>query len=206
MRATISKRTLTRLPLYLSYLKSLADRPEKISAAVISRNLGLNHVLVRKDLAFVGPGGRPRTGYITEELIADIEQFMGYKDIHSAVIVGAGKMSAALLEYDGFMEYGLEIVSAFSMDESECFNCGGKQFLPLERLHEICCRLNVRIGIIAVPADKAQSAADYLVNSKINAIWNLTPAHLNVPDTVLVQNENMGASLALLSKHLIKKF
>lgn len=206
MSAAISKRTLTRLPLYLSYLKSLSDRPEKISAAAIAKELGLNDVLVRKDLAFVGPGGRPRTGYITEDLIADIEQFMGYKDINSAVIIGAGKLSAALLEYDGFIEYGLEIVAAFSSKRSECWNCVGKPFFPLERLNEICKRLNVHIGIIAVPAGEAQAAADTLVNCDIKAIWNLTSVHLNVPDTVLVENENMGASLALLSKHLLNKF
>ncbi len=206
MSATISKRTLTRLPLYLSYLKSLSDRPEQISAAAIAKELGLSHVLVRKDLAYVGPGGRPRTGYITDELISDIERFMGYKELSSAVIIGAGKLSAALLEYDGFIEYGLEIAAAFGGGRSECLSCSGKPFFPLERLNEICSRLNVHIGIIAVPAGEAQKAADLLVESGIQAIWNLTPAHINVPDTVLVENENMGASLALLSKHLLKNF
>lgn len=203
MNAIISGRTLSRLPLYLSYLKSLEERPETITAAFIAKELGLNHVLVRKDLAFVGQGGRPRTGYITEDLIEDIERFMGYKEISKAVIVGSGKLSAGLLEYDGFREYGVEIVASFSNRRSECQNCGCIQVYPLEKMQELCGRLHVQIGIVAVPADEAQKAADVLAKSGIRVIWNLTPAHLSVPDWVLVQNDSIGASLAFLSKCLL---
>ncbi len=201
----VSGRTLGRLPLYLSYLKSLSERPETISAAIIARQLNLNHVLVRKDLAYVGQGGRPRTGYVTEELIADIERFMGYRETSRAVVVGAGKMSEALMEYEGFSEYGLEIVALFSNRKNELQTCGCIRAFPVEKLGEICRRMHVQIGIVAVPAAEAQAAADLLADGGVRAIWNLSPAHLNVPDWVLVENENMGASLAMLSKRLCQK-
>ncbi|MEI6101207.1 MAG: redox-sensing transcriptional repressor Rex [Eubacteriales bacterium] len=201
MNGLISKRTLTRLPVYLSYLKSMNDRPVKISAAAISKELQLNHVLVRKDLAAVGQGGRPRTGYITENLIGDIERFMGYKEIKSAVIVGAGKLGTALLDYEGFSEYGIEIVAAFDM-HATAEGKTGKPVYPMNRLQEICSNLSVHIAVVTVPAEEAQPVADILVDCGISAIWNFAPVHLNVPETVLVQNENMGASLALLSKYL----
>ncbi len=206
MRTAVSKRTLIRLPLYLSYLKSLYDRPEMVSAAGIAKALRLNSVLVRKDLACVVAGGRPRTGYITRELMDDIERFMGYKELQKAVIVGTGKLSAALLEYDGFTEYGLEMVAAFGSGGSDWRNINDKPVFPLKKLREICCIEKAYIGVVAVPAEEAQKAADCLVDCGIRAIWNLTPVHLNVPDSVLVGNENIGASLALLSGRLFKKF
>jgi redox-sensing transcriptional repressor len=77
--------------------------------------------------------------------------------------------------------------------------------LALEKLIELCPRLNVHIGIITVPAECAQSVCDLLVDSGILAIWNFAPVHLKVPDHILVQNENIAASLALLAKHLAEK-
>jgi NADH/NAD ratio-sensing transcriptional regulator Rex len=37
------------------------------------------------------------------------------------------------------------------------------------------------------------------------AILSRLSAHLKVPDNVLIQNENIAVSLALLNKHLTKK-
>jgi redox-sensing transcriptional repressor len=77
-----------------------------------------------------------------------------------------------------------------------------KKILPVSKLSEICLRLNIRIGIITVPAHQAQTVCDMLVSGGIMAIWNFAPTHLSTPKNILVKNENMAASLALLSKHL----
>ena len=74
--------------------------------------------------------------------------------------------------------------------------------MHLSRLGEVCRRDQIKIGIITVPAEQAQSVCDLLISNGILAIWNFAPKHLNVPDHILVQNENMAASLALLCKHL----
>ena len=78
----------------------------------------------------------------------------------------------------------------------------GKPVMDLSRLPEICRRYKIQIGIITVPAEQAQSVCDLLIANGIRAIWNFAPTHLTVPDNILVQNENMAASLALLCKHL----
>lgn len=200
----VSKQTLRRLPVYLSYLRTLPkDRPSNISATMIAEELGLNQVQVRKDLALVSSGGRPKIGYITEDLINDIESFLGYDGTTDAILVGAGKLGQALLSYEGFERYALNIVAAFDEDESvigsELF---GKTVLPVERLEEICKRLQIRIGIITVPGKQAQEICNRLVYGGVLAIWNFAPVHLTVPPGILVQNENMAASLAVLSKHL----
>ena len=177
---SISKQTLLRLPLYLNYMKQLGENtPEHIAATTIAEALRLNHVVVRKDLAAVSSAGKPKVGYNTEALIAELEEFLGYNDVDDAIIVGAGKLGKALLTYGGFKDCGMNM--------------------------DLCERMRVRIGIIAVPAENAQAICNLLIESGILAIWNFAPVHLDVPEGILVHNENLAASLAILSKQLKEK-
>ena len=199
-----SRAALGRLPTYLSHIRKLQAAGEtSTSATAIAKALGMGEVQVRKDLALVSSGGRPKIGYNRAALIADIEQFLGYGNTNDAVLIGAGKLGRALLGYSGFAEYGLNIVAAF--DENDAIigtSKSGKPIMHLSRLGEVCRRDQIKIGIITVPAEQAQSVCDLLISNGILAIWNFAPKHLNVPDHILVQNENMAASLALLCKHL----
>ena len=204
MEKEISRATLKRLPTYLSYLKALpAEASTNISATALAAGLHMGEVQVRKDLALVSDGGRPKIGYNREHLIADIENFLGYGNSNDAVLIGAGKLGRALLGYGGFAEYGLNIVAAFDANDTLIGTTnGGKPIMHLSRLGEVCQRYKIKIGIITVPAEYAQGVCDLLIENGILAIWNFAPKHLNVPDGILVQNENMAASLALLCKHL----
>ena len=202
MTQNISKHTLQRLPMYLSYIKGLPeDAPKNISATTIAEALQLNDVQVRKDLASVSSSGKPKVGYNVKDLIAELEAFLGYNDIDNAVIVGAGSLGKALLNYSGFKAYGLNIIAAFDLCE-EPTEFQGKTVFPIAQLESFCRKVNIHIGIITVPASSAQEICDLLVNSGIRAIWTFAPVHLVVPDGILVQNENMASSLALLSNHL----
>ena len=189
MNGTISRQALRRLPFYLDYLKKKqADGVRNISATTVANDLKLNEVQVRKDLASVSvTGGKPKTGYVAAELIRDLESFLGYDNTKEAVIAGAGKLGQALLSYKEFDRYGLNIVAAFDTDE---------------KMADICSRLKVHIGIICVPPECAQSVCDKMVASGILAIWNFAPVHLSVPTGVIVQYENLAASLAVLSQNL----
>lgn len=204
----ISTQALQRMPLYLNYLKALPkDGTVNISATIIAEALRLNDVQVRKDLALVGGGGRPKIGYVVKDLIYNMEHCLGYDNVHSAVLIGAGNLGRSLLAYDGFSEYGLDIVVAFDIDEDIVDSTiSGKQVLPVYKLNGICSRMKIRIGIITVGAREAQSVCDLLVECGVMAIWNFAPVRLNVPNQVLVQNENMASSLAVLSNHLVEKF
>lgn len=201
---SISKQTLRRLPLYLAYLRSLpAGSPDNTSATTMANALGRNCVQVRKDLACVSSSGRPKVGYLVENLIAELEDFLGCNDINEAVIVGAGRLGRALLNYDGFAAYGLQLVAAFDNDPRVYGEECGRIF-PMEKLSNMVTRLKASIGIITVPAAQAQVVCDQLVACGILAIWNFAPVHLVVPEGILVQNESMAASLALLSRHLFE--
>lgn len=202
MTTNISKHTLQRLPLYLSYIKALPeDSPKNISATTIAEALQLNDVQVRKDLASVSSSGKPKVGYNVKDLIAELEAFLGYNDIDNAVIVGAGSLGKALLNYSGFKAYGLNIIAAFDL-LNEPTEFQDKTIFPVTQLESFCRKVNIHIGIITVPAQSAQEICDLLVKSGVRAIWNFAPVHLVVPEGILVQNENMASSLALLSNHL----
>ena len=207
MLQSVSRQTLQRLPDYLNCLKSLQQSGIlTVSAKTVAETLGLGEIQVRKDLASVSTGGKPKIGYVTKDLIKDLEDYLGYHDSHDAVLVGAGKLGRALLSYEGFKEYGLNIVAAFDTKGYETENDDTSSLvLPISSLSDLCRRLQIRIGIITVPADCAQEICDTLVKSGVLAIWNFAPTHLHVPENILVKNENMASSLAVLSQHLSKK-
>lgn len=204
---SISVQTLKRLPTYLNYLKSLdREKTKIISSPAIAKALGLNEVQVRKDLAAIKSGGRPRTGFLLEKLIADLDAFLGYGNVSEAVIAGVGHMGRALLSYDGFDSYGLNIIVGFDTDEKVIgTEIGGKKILHLDKMVGLCKRMHVNIGIITVPTEHAQAICDLMIEGGILAIWNFAPVKLNVPEHILVHNEDMASSFAVLSKHLKKK-
>ena len=195
---TVSKKLLKRLPVYLNHLKSLPEHSENVSATAIAKALGLGDVQVRKDLAKVSHAGRRRTGRSREQLIQDIEEYLDFATETGTIIVGAGKLGRALLDYGGFEESGLNVMAGFdaqpAVDQSET----GKPIYPMSRLEPFCRHYDVHIGVITVPAESAQKVCDTLVACGVRAIWNFAPVHLKVPEYVVVQSENLALSLTAL--------
>jgi len=193
----ISKKLLKRLPVYLAHLKSLPAN-SNVSATSMAKALGLGDVQVRKDLAKVSAAGRRRTGRIRERLMQDIEAYLDFASETGTVIVGAGKLGRALLDYDGFEESGLNVMAGFDVQPCADHSEIGKPIYPMSRLESFCKHYDVHIGVITVPAENAQQVCDTLVACGITAIWNFAPVHLKVPDYVIVQSENLAVSLTTL--------
>ena len=191
----------------LSYLRFMKELPEgsqdKISSTVISAALSIHDVQVRKDLAIVSDGGKPKIGYITKDLIADLEHFLGHDNYTDAVLVGAGNLGRAILSYENFKQYGLKIVAAFDSDPKLVgTTVNNVRVLDTEKITNICERLNIHIGIITVPAFCAQEVCDQLIAGGVRAIWNFSPITLSLPKNIIVKNEDMAASLAVLTRRL----
>lgn len=201
----VSKKLLQRLPIYLNYLKRLPDAVENVSATTIARDLGMGDVQVRKDLAKVSDTGRRRTGRSREQLIEEIERFLNYVTETGAILVGAGKLGQALMEYGGFAESGINLMAGFDICPPAEKTSSGKPIYPISRLESFCKHFDVTIGIIAVPARNAQEICDSLVACGIKAIWNFAPVPLKTPEHVVVQNEDLAASVAALRLQLINQ-
>lgn len=194
----ISKKLRQRLPLYLDYLKSLPDDVENISATMIARALGLGDVQVRKDLAMISHAGRRRTGRDRRYLEQDIEAAMGFGKDMGTIVIGAGKLGQTLLDYAEFENSGINLLAGFDISPRAEQTLGGKPIYPMRSLGHFCRCYDVRVGIIAVPAESAQVVCDQLIDNGIRAIWNFAPIHLEVPERVIVQNENLAVSLSSL--------
>ena len=198
----VSKKLLKRLPVYLHYIKTLPEHTVNISATRMAKDLGLGDVMVRKDLAKVSNGGRRKLGYVREDLIVDIEKFLDFNSTTDAIVIGAGKLGQALLDYCGFEASGLHIVAGFDLHTSKKYTNGGKPIYPITKLAPFCEGNQVAIAIITVPAESAQNVCDELVDCGIRAIWNFAPVHLNVPERIVVQSENLAVSLTALRMQL----
>ena len=193
------------MPGYLRYLKKReADGAEYISSVGLAEAMQENPAVVKKDLSMaVVSEGKPKVGYYIPDLIRDIESFMGYDHEKEAIIVGVGKLGQALMGYSGFEKYGLTIVAGFDVDNNLIGKeVHGKKILHVAKMASTVQKLGIRIAILTLPAANAQLMADMLVEAGIRAIWNFSPVTLNLPDNVAVKNENMAASLAVLSARL----
>ncbi len=201
--ASISKATLGRIPRYLNFLKELSpDKVPYISATTISKELKLGEVQVRKDLAMVSGAGKPRLGYETDVLIGQLEDCLGYNKLTCAVLVGAGRLGRALLQYDGFEHFGVKIVAAFDSNDRVISLDSRTEILPINQFDTFCKEHNISLGIITVGEGSAQDVCDQMIKSGITAIWNFAPCKLQVPQGVLLQNENLALSLAHLRNQL----
>ncbi|MGN1294960.1 MAG: redox-sensing transcriptional repressor Rex [Bacilli bacterium] len=204
----VSNKQLERYPLYLKYLLSLDESHiENVSSPMIARALELTEEQVRKDLQIVTKKeGKPREGRKVKELIEDLEQFLGYNEISEAVIVGVGHLGQAFMKYKGFSSFGLRIVAGFDIDPRLVgTNIKDKPIYDVSKIKEIVPHLNCQIAIVTTPSDVSQEIVNILVESGIEAIWNFTPIHLDVPKDVVVENVNLASSLAVLSHKLKRK-
>lgn len=201
----ISKATLGRIPMYLDLLRDLPEeRYEHISATIIARKLSLGEVQVRKDLASISGAGKPKLGYLTSELIENLENSLGCNNYALAVLVGAGKLGKALLDYDEFEKFGIKIAAAFDSNDKEISITGKIKVKPINEFEDFCKSRNIQLGIITVGAGSAQAVCDKMVECGITGILNFAPCSPHVPDGVVIQNENLALSLAHLKNQINK--
>ena len=202
-KSSIPKAPLGRIPRYLNFLKELSlERVPYISATTVAKELNLGEVQVRKDLSMVSGAGKPRIGYDTETLIGQLEDCLGYNQLTLAVLIGAGRLGRALLQYDGFRHYGVKITAAFDCNDRVLGLDSKTKILPMNQFADFCKEHNVELGIITVGEGSAQEVCNQMVASGIKAIWNFAPCKLQVPDGIMLQNENLALSLAHLRNRL----
>lgn len=203
-KSGVSLPTIRRLPLYASILFNARDNNQTtISSSFIAKELSLEPIQVRKDLAGIGITGQAGVGFPVLQLIEAIEKFLGWDNTSDAFVVGAGHLGTALAGYEGFKKHGLNIIALFDSDESKIGSMiHDKEVFDIDRMRHLTERLCVSIGILAVPAEVAQVTTNLMVDAGIKAIWNFTPTKLLVPNGIIVERVDLAASLAVLSSKL----
>lgn len=203
LQKQISSQTLRRLPLYLNYLRALPEDIFHISATQIAGAIGLGDVQVRKDLAAASGQGKPKTGYERKELILAVERLLKGGEAKRFCIVGMGQLGAALAQYQGFTEYGLQLAAAFDIQPDRIGReIGGVKVMAAPDIGAVCRGENIHVAVIAVPSEEAQAICDALVDGGVRTIWNFAPTHLKAPPEICIEHENMAAQLGLMSRHL----
>ena len=185
----VKEALLERLPLYIDYLMNSSG--DYVSAKKLADALKLGEIQVRKDLAKVSIGGKPKLGYSVTELLSDISNYLGIDKPMKAIIVGMGRLGESLYHYHGFSQYNIQIVAGFDINGNHHH---------LDAMETLCRKESIEIGIICVPKLEAQKVADLLIKNKIKAIWNFTSVRLDVPNDVIVKNENLVNSLLVLGR------
>ena len=193
--APVPKVVVSRLSLYLRELQRLvASGQQTISSSQLGTLLGFSDAQVRKDLGFFGQFGYPGVGYRCDELIRAMRDILGTNHSWNVAMVGAGNLGQALLGYRGFGRQNFAIAAAFDADPAKVGQTiQGLRIQPLEELASTIRGKGIRLGMIVVPADRAQEAADRLVAAGIEGIVNFAPVTLALPPHV----QNVGVDLAI---------
>jgi len=193
--ATVPKVVVSRLSLYLRELQRLeAAGQATISSSQLGTLLGFSDAQVRKDLGFFGQFGYPGVGYRCDELIRAMRDILGTNQPWSVAMLGAGNLGQALLGYRGFGRQNFTIVAAFDADPAKVGQVvQGLRIQPVEELADTVRDQGIRLGMIVVPAQRAQEAADRLVAAGVEGIVNFAPVTLALPPHV----QNVGVDLAI---------
>lgn len=192
--------TLRRLPWYLSNIKLMKERGERfVSSTQISKEINMDASQIAKDLSYVNISGRTRVGYEIDALIDVLENFLGFTNIHKAVLFGVGSLGGALLSDSGLKHFGLEIVAAFDVNPQLV----GKSIDGIPVFHtndfeEKMKSYDAQIGVLTVPINIAQEITDKMIAGGVKAVWNFTPFRIRVPENIVVQNTSLYAHLAVM--------
>ena len=193
--------TIRRMPTYLhKLLKMRLEGKTSVSSTELAEYMNIELIVVRKDIALTGISGRRRVGYDINELITYIKNFLGWQDVITATLIGAGSLGSALLGYDDFQHYGLHIESVFDCDPQKIgHEIRNREVYDIETIETRLQNAVPDIAIICVSGSAAQSVADRLVKLGVKYIWNFANVALQVPKEVYVQREVIAGGLAMLT-------
>ena len=199
IQASISLPTITRLPLYLSFLCTLDnDGNDYISAPQIGKKLHIDNTLITKDFAAINIKGKRKVGYNIAELILVIKEFLWVEKERKAFVVGIGNLGKSLLGHKKFQSQNLNIIAGFDINEEVGKTIEETKIYHLDNFKEIYKKTPVEIGIITVPEIYAQNIADLMVESGIKAIWNFSSIPITAPKNIIIENLSIDSGLAMI--------
>lgn len=197
----IADSTVRRLSAYLRFLEDFEHRGlTTISSEELANRGGTTSAQVRKDLSFFGSFGKRGLGYSVPELAGRLREILGLGREWRVIIVGAGKIGAALAQYRGFRQRGFSILAAYDNNPEKIGRrLEGIPVRDIAQLEHDIQREHPDIVVLTAPAEEAQSLVDRVVQSGVKAILNFAPTQLHAPSDVSVKTVNMAMELEGLS-------
>lgn len=190
-----------RLSLYLRQLERFhREERRTISSKQLGESLGFTDAQVRKDLAYFGQFGHAGIGYLIDDLITELRHILGTDKTWNVLLVGAGNLGRALMAYKGFHNKGFRLVAVFDDDPAKIGTRQGDFVIhPLSELDKTVRRENIRLAMIAIPAEVAQDVANRLVKAGVRGLLNFAPVSLNVPEQIALSTVDLAVQLEQLS-------
>jgi redox-sensing transcriptional repressor len=186
-----------RLSRYLQVLTQARKMgKERISSQEISDYTNINATQIRRDLSTFGKFGKRGVGYSVDGLLGEIRRILRTQGQHNIALVGAGRLGEAIASSPIFAEHGINIAAIFDTDPEKIGRSVGN--VPVEDYRQLADAVrekNIVVGVLAVPAESAQAAADDLVASGVRIIFNYSEALLDVPSDVAVHTSNPAVDL-----------
>ena len=200
-RTEIPRKSIYRLSIYQRCLERLKiNSVETVSSSALAKAAGVKSTQLRKDLAHFGQFGVRGLGYNVNALADVIVDVLGTSSLQAVVLVGMGNLGAALSRYAGFGKEGFEISAAFEADSQRAKTVrAGVPVFPAVQMSAYVIENQVKMAILAVPGEVAQSVTNELVSSGVQAILNFSPMHLKVPEHVVVNSVDLALELEHLS-------
>jgi len=203
----ISSETIKRMITYLRYLDIQKNKGVNIiSSKDVTSFLNVPPEQFRKDLSFFGVFGKRGVGYNVDKLLEVIKGIIGLNEKINAVLVGAGKLGAALIQYPGFSAINIDIIAAFDNDVDKIGrSLRNIKIYNVKNVGRFIKGNNVEVALLCVPAESAQFVADSLVHSGIKGILNFVPISLILPDNICVGNVDMASEIGNIIYHMKSK-
>lgn len=203
----IADSTVRRLSIYLSFLEEFEGRGlATVSSDELARRGGTTSAQVRKDLSFFGSFGKRGLGYSVPELATALRQILGLGREWKVIIIGAGKIGAALAQYRGFHQRGFRIVAAYDTNPDKIGRTlEGIEVRDAALLESDIARDHPDIAVLAIPSEGAQHELDRVVTAGVSAVLNFAPSQLHAPAEVTVKTVNMAMELEGLTFALTNK-
>lgn len=202
----ISQAVIRRMPRYYRYLGELLDEGvERISSNELSVRMKVTASQIRQDLNNFGGFGQQGYGYNVKYLYDEIGKILGLDCQHNVIVVGAGNMGQALANYVKFEKRGFVITGLFDINPALIGTfVRGIAIRSMDTLSDFVKNNQVDIAVLTLPKDRAEQAAQMLVELGIHAIWNFAHLDLDLPDDVVVENVHLSDSLMQLSYNIVK--
>lgn len=203
----IAESTVRRLSAYLRFLEDFeAQGHQTISSGELAAQGGTTSAQVRKDLSFFGSFGKRGLGYSVHALATSLRTILGLGREWRVIIIGAGKIGAALAQYRGFRERGFTVVGVYDVDATRLGRTlDGNVVRDQTELEHDIHHLKPEMALLAVPAEAAQPLVDRLAKAGIRAILNFAPTPLVAPANVTVRSVNMALELEILAYAIVNE-
>lgn len=200
----IPQPTIERLPIYYrSLLEMQREGLDRVSSEELGRRSHVSSVQIRKDLTYFGEFGKRGFGYKIKDLLQHIASILGLTATKKIAVFGAGNLGRALIRYSGFANENFKIVAAFDRDVQKVGDkINDVMVYDCKMLDKLVAEEEIEIGIIAVPAEAAQDAADRLSEAGVTGILNFAPTKIIVSDKVKLRDVDLGIEMLRLSYHL----